>query len=192
MTHNWDKEYENGAHWEYDRPSSNCVKFAEMVSGKVLDAGCGSGRDCFYLAEQGFKVYGVDISKVAINKARAKAEKKNLDITFTIGNLEEMVYSDEKFDGIYSGYVMQSTDLEKSAKELARVLKPGKIAYIVMFESTVYEDNRVKKQHMAHDFIINEFSKYFEIKQESIHNYSEHDQRGEHTHKRLILVMEKK
>ncbi len=192
MTHNWDKEYENGAHWEYDRPSSNCVKFAEMVSGKVLDAGCGSGRDCFYLAEQGFKVYGVDISKVAIGKARAEAEKRGLDITFTIDDLEKLVYSDEKFDAIYSGYVMQSTDLVKSAKELARVLKPGKMAYIVMFEETNYEKSCNIKEHMNHDSILDEFCKYFRIKKQTIDNYSEKDQRGKHTHKRLVLIMEKK
>tara|TARA_Y100000034_G_scaffold136768_1_gene215560 strand:- start:1054 stop:1638 length:585 start_codon:yes stop_codon:yes gene_type:complete len=193
MVHNWDNQYTKGAHWEYGRPSNNCIKFVAMVgSGKVFDAGCGSGRDCFYLAEQGFRTYGVDISKVAIQKARTEAEKRRLNIVFTIGNLEELIYDDEKFDGIYSGYTMQSTDLEKTAKELARVLKKGKIAYIVMFEETSYEDSRINKEHMNHNFILSEFSKYFNIKEQNIDSYSEQDERGKHTHKRLILIMKKK
>ena len=45
-----------------------------MKPGKVLDIGCGTGTCVTYLASKGFDAYGMDISKVAIRKARGKAQ----------------------------------------------------------------------------------------------------------------------
>ena len=47
-----------------------------MSDAIVLDSGCGEGRNSIYLAKQGFRVYGLDISAIAIDKAREWAEKK--------------------------------------------------------------------------------------------------------------------
>jgi 2-polyprenyl-3-methyl-5-hydroxy-6-metoxy-1,4-benzoquinol methylase len=40
-----------------------------VKAGRALDIGCGTGTNVLYLAEKGFDVCGVDISKVAIRKA---------------------------------------------------------------------------------------------------------------------------
>ena len=192
MVRKWDQEYTEGAHWEKE-PSSFSKKFTQYISkgDKVLDAGCGSGRDSFYLAENGFNVSGVDISAVAIKRAKEEAKKRGLNINFNVGNLEKLEFKEETFDGIYSGYALQSTNLKKVSKELARVLKTGKIAFVVMFEKIVYDNPKIPKELLDHDFILNHFSKYFKIEKEFVDEYSEEDQRGNHAHKRLVLILKK-
>lgn len=69
--HDYDAQYKAGAHWEKETPSSNIPRFLEhLIKGgeRILDAGCGSGRDAIYLAQQGLDVTGVDSSPLAIQR----------------------------------------------------------------------------------------------------------------------------
>ncbi|HLC71755.1 MAG TPA: class I SAM-dependent methyltransferase [Candidatus Nanoarchaeia archaeon] len=193
MTDRWDKEYSGTAHWEKE-PSSHSKKFITFLNSgeKVFDAGCGSGRDSFFLAEQGFDVWGVDISKVGIEKAKTKAQKRGLNIHFSVSGLEHLSFNDDFFDGIYSGYTMQDTNFKKSVKELARVLKRGKVLCLTMFEETEYEKPCKYDQKLNHDKILNNFKKFFEVEEEKVDEYTEKDQYGKHRHKRLVLVLRKR
>jgi SAM-dependent methyltransferase len=58
------------------------VQGGRVRVGRVLDNGCGTGTNVLYLAEKGFDVSGVDISKVAIRKAAAKARERDLKCGF--------------------------------------------------------------------------------------------------------------
>jgi SAM-dependent methyltransferase len=54
------------------------VKFVEshaVAPGRALEVGCGTGTNAIYLAQHGFEVVGVDISPLAVNKARGKARE---------------------------------------------------------------------------------------------------------------------
>ena len=88
---------------------------------KILDIGCGSGANLFWLQEYG-AVYGIDISELAIDCAK-KRELKNL----TISSAEELPYEDNYFDFVFSVQVFCniSEDDLKAWKEAYRVLKPG-------------------------------------------------------------------
>ncbi|KQC13309.1 MAG: hypothetical protein APR63_08965 [Desulfuromonas sp. SDB] len=48
----------------------------------VLDVGCGTGRHSVGLAEKGYSVTGIDLSEQMLQKARIKADRKNLNIDF--------------------------------------------------------------------------------------------------------------
>jgi len=50
--------------------------------GRVLDIGCGTGTSVLYLAQRGFQSFGVDVSRVAIRRAVAKAERQNVKCSF--------------------------------------------------------------------------------------------------------------
>lgn len=66
-------------HWVYERMRQYPIK-------TVLDAGCGNGWHVRYLAERGYDVMGIDISRYAIMKAR----RMNPTATFRRANLETM------------------------------------------------------------------------------------------------------
>ncbi len=63
--------------WDTGTPDPVLVEMIEsrvVAPGKTLEIGCGTGTNAIYLAQHGFNVLGVDISEVAIDKARVRAE----------------------------------------------------------------------------------------------------------------------
>lgn len=54
---------------------------------KAVDIGCGSGDNAIWLSQQGFHVVGIDTSEAAIEKAKEKASKANVNITFLMSNI---------------------------------------------------------------------------------------------------------
>ncbi len=60
------------------------VQSCHLKAGRALDIGCGTGTNVLYLAEKGFDVSGVDISRVAIRKAIANARKRGLTCNFLV------------------------------------------------------------------------------------------------------------
>lgn len=83
----WDLAYRSGPPWDSALPADELVELVEggrIKTGKALDIGCGTGTNVLYLAEKGFDASGVDISKVAVKKAVAKARKRDLRCNFYI------------------------------------------------------------------------------------------------------------
>lgn len=98
----------------------------------VLDAGCGVGAYSVILAENGFKVVGVDIATLAIKKAKELAVQRGLSFYPTEGDLESLPFDDNTFDVVFGGWVLHHfPSLDKVCAELCRVLKPRGIIAIV-------------------------------------------------------------
>jgi cyclopropane fatty-acyl-phospholipid synthase-like methyltransferase len=77
----WDLAYLSGAPWDRDTPPEELVNLVDihyLKPGRVLDVGCGSGTNVAYLASKGFDTYGLDISRVAIGRARARSRELGL------------------------------------------------------------------------------------------------------------------
>ena len=75
----WNESYASGKPlpWETGTPDPLLVEMIEsraIAPGRTLEIGCGTGTNAIYLAQHGFDMLGVDISEVAVDKARAKAE----------------------------------------------------------------------------------------------------------------------
>src|ERR687885_1951411 len=72
----WDARYRerDGAMWS-GRPNGRLVaEVASLAPGRALDVGCGEGADAIWLAQRGWTVTAVDISDVALGRAREAAE----------------------------------------------------------------------------------------------------------------------
>lgn len=61
--------------------------------GKLLDIGCGQGRDAIALARIGYAVTGVDLSKIGIEQMRYQSDLENLTIT----GLVQDIYAFDKY-----------------------------------------------------------------------------------------------
>lgn len=68
---------------------------------KVLEIGCGNGRNAIYLAQKGCTVTAVDISQRAIDWAKEQAEVNSVKIQFVCENIFNLNLELQEFDYIY-------------------------------------------------------------------------------------------
>ena len=92
------------------------------VKGRVLDAGCGGGG--FAKAIKHYRpdleVYGVDVNKEAIKRAK----KDDEGVNFKVGSVNKLAFKDESFDTVVVTDVLEHLDRPQVAlKEIGRVLK---------------------------------------------------------------------
>ena len=74
----WNDSYASGGPlpWDTGTPDPLLIEMLEsgaVTPGRALEIGCGTGTNAIFLAQRGFDVLGVDISEVAVNKARTRA-----------------------------------------------------------------------------------------------------------------------
>lgn len=99
------------------------------LSGKVVcDYACGDGADSILLAANGaHTIHAFDISNSAVDIAQRRAKLCGIQekIKVTLDNAEQLNYETDYFDALYGSSVLHHLNIEKAAKEVRRVLKPG-------------------------------------------------------------------
>ncbi|MCX6774158.1 MAG: methyltransferase domain-containing protein [Candidatus Micrarchaeota archaeon] len=76
-------------------------------SSKVLDLGCGEGKNSFYLAKMGFGINSVDVSGVGIKKLQDFAEKEGLMIEAQVSDAGLFLNNCENFDAVFCINMLQ-------------------------------------------------------------------------------------
>ena len=107
-------------------------KFLYSLDGtKILDVGCGNGKDCKYILEKGFDINGIDLSVGMLKIAIEKVPNGN----FEIMDMTNITYSEDSYDGIISNcslFHIPSEELPKTLESFRRILKPnGKLLLIL-------------------------------------------------------------
>ena len=99
----------------------------DLRSGdRVLDVATGSGNTAISAARRFCEVTGMDLAPESIEHARRRAEAEGMEITFEVGDAEDLSYPDASFDVVLSTIgVMFCPNQEKAASELLRVCRPG-------------------------------------------------------------------
>jgi len=125
----WDERYRQGRTMP-DEPAALLVENPSLLpkSGKALDIAMGTGRNALYLASLRFRVTGVDLSAVAVEKCRQKAERLGLPIEALVADLEHHPLPTEEYDLIVNFYYLQRS----LSPQIAAALKPGGV---LVFES---------------------------------------------------------
>lgn len=116
--------------WDIGRPQKEFIRLAEEgeISGKVLDAGCGTGENALYLAGLGFEVWGIDAAPSAIKKAKGKAKERGITVNFLVCDALKLQSLQNKFDTIIDcGLFHVFSDEERPifAASLSSELSPG-------------------------------------------------------------------
>jgi SAM-dependent methyltransferase len=94
----------------------------------VLEYGCGQGSSAYELAGAGARsVLGIDISPVAIEQARERAELAGCaaGTRFEVMDAERLDVRDDTFDLCCGSAILHHLDLDRAFGELARTLRPG-------------------------------------------------------------------
>lgn len=115
--------------------SAEVERFARQrpPPGRVLDVGCGDGRDAHLLLAAGYDYLGIDLSPAMLRLARTTAPSAK----FRRMSLHRLRFSDGTFDGIWA--VCSLLHLPKRRvgsvlKEIRRVLRPNGLGFIVVKE----------------------------------------------------------
>ena len=127
-------------------------KFLSGLSGKkVLDVGCGIGRECKYVGEKGFYITGIDFSKEIIEEAK----KIYPSGKFEVKDLTKMNYPEKSFDGlifINTLFHIPESKLEETFEGCSRVMeKNGKMLLIFQEgDKELLEEEPLKKENLVY------------------------------------------
>jgi tellurite methyltransferase len=150
--------------------------FDQLLKGRIpagmriLDAGCGYGRNLVYFLQEGYEVYGADSDARAVESVRSLARElaPNLPASnFRVEAIEGMSFDDGCADVVISSAVLHfaSDDAQFESVLLGswRVLKPGgiffcRLASTIGIESQVVriQGRRYKSPDGAERYLVDE------------------------------------
>jgi len=124
----WNKLFlENKTAFKKD-PSPLLVHAIEnRKPGDALDLGMGEGRNAIFLAQQGWRVTGVDYSDVAVNMARSRAAKLGVKLQAVVQDLDAYDFGRERWDLILLFYMHAwfHTSPTNPPQRVLTALRPG-------------------------------------------------------------------
>ena len=103
---------------------------------RIVDAGCGSGRNLIYMLRSGYEVFGVDVDDEAVESVRMLAASFAPQLpgaNFRVEPVEQMSFPDGFADAVLSSAVLHfardDRQFEAMVGEMWRVLKPGGVLF---------------------------------------------------------------
>ena len=109
------------------RPNGRlAVEVAGLAPGRALDVGCGEGADAIWLARSGWMVTAIDISEVAVGRAREAAELAGVAVDWLCGDALQTSLPAGAFDLVSLQYpALPKAAGEDAVRALLDVLRPG-------------------------------------------------------------------
>jgi len=128
--------------------------FDQLLKGRfdsarrVLDAGCGEGRNLHYLLASGRECFGIDRLPGAIFEIRALAATLAPALppsNFVAGEIDELPWDDRSMDAVICSAVLHfardEAHFDRMMRELWRVLAPGGVFFARLASSIGIEDS---------------------------------------------------
>jgi cyclopropane fatty-acyl-phospholipid synthase-like methyltransferase len=146
--------YAGQAPWDIAKPQRAFVAVSERVTGRVLDAGCGTGENALFFAAQGHRVTGIDFVEEAIQRARRKAAERDLHIAFLVKDALALRDWAERFASVIDSglfHCFSDNDRRSYVAGLSHVLTPGGRLFLLCFsdaEPGTEGPRRVSRQEL--------------------------------------------
>ena len=127
--------------------------FFKQKTGKLLEYGFGSGPNTIHLLKCGYKVFGIDVSKNAVERTKKRiSEIKNInqpELSLLPKDAKKIPFEDNAFDQIIAMSVISLLGSEKKVNfllsEFKRVLKPdGKIIIDINDHQSEFSQNKTQ------------------------------------------------
>lgn len=95
----WNERYRDGFYANRPNPCRLLAHWCERFQGtRALDVACGTGRNSRFLASLGYQVTALDVSDVALSKARNSSHPNNARINYLLHDLDDDLPGIGKFD----------------------------------------------------------------------------------------------
>jgi len=210
--HYWDERYKK-AGFEWGRQQTLVAEITRNIMEqrefkRVLDGGCGYGRDCIYLAKKGFDAVGIDVSAEALRLAREWANNEGLAVGFRHMDITDTNFEDFSFDTVImfnTFHFMLEKPRKKAIGEIYRILKNGGILAQAMFsrkekgfgeglevEKNTFEFKPGRPVHFfSEEEIRRAFGQFTIIQLDEVAIHEVHQDGNEHFHKEWLIVAEK-
>jgi SAM-dependent methyltransferase len=158
----WDAVYGAQAPppWDIGRPQRAFVRLAErgLLSGALLDAGCGTGEHTLLAAAHGADALGVDISPRAIARAQSKAAARCIHARFEVADVLALDVLQRTFHTVIDSgvfHVFDDKDRARYVASLASVVGRGGTCYLMCFSEREPGDwgpRRVRREEITTAF----------------------------------------
>ena len=136
---NYEKWYEGEGYYWGTEPADFCdelIRLCPPAPGKkVLDIGCGEGKDAVYMASKGYDVTAFDVAENGIKKTLRLAGEKGVAIKAYVDDINTFVM-DETFDIVYStGTIQYLFDENKKTffDKISRITKKNGFVFFNVF-----------------------------------------------------------
>ena len=134
----WDVHYQSDKPpWETGRPSDELQRvLAEqrIRPCRMVELGCGTGINAIWLAEQGFDVTALDISPLAIAKARQRLAQTKATVRFVVADILDLPEEFETFPFFFDRgcyHAVRRQDARGFVRTLHRITAPGAIGLVL-------------------------------------------------------------
>ncbi len=108
----------------------------EIPWGLALDVACGKGRNALFLAELGFEVVAMDISAVALEEGRWRAQERSLAISWQHADLEQIQLPQAAYD-----LIINFNYLERSL--IPRMKSALRVGGHIVFETYLIDQREI-------------------------------------------------
>ncbi len=143
---------------------------------RVLDAGCGYGRNLVYLLREGCEIYALDADPDGVDHVRQLSAALNTGLpaeNFQVGAIERMPFPDNFADVVLCNSVLHFARDERQfqamLRELWRVLKPGGMLFCRLGSRIGMNFQRLRENI----FLIGDGSEWFLVDEEMLLNLTE-------------------
>lgn len=150
--------YDRVPPWDLGRPQDAVADRADRLTGRVLDVGCGTGEHALFAAARGHDAWGVDTSWRAVERAREKATRHDLDVTFRVYDALTLTHLGDRFDTVLDVglfHALNPADHAIYAASVHAALRPGgRLILLCLSERDPHDagPRRVSKGDLRHAF----------------------------------------
>ncbi|MEU3017827.1 class I SAM-dependent methyltransferase [Nocardiopsis sp. NPDC007018] len=149
----WDDRYGSRERLFSGEPNGVLVaELDDLTPGRALDVGCGEGGDALWLARRGWRVTGVDISRVALERAAAQGADVRERLSWQHGDLTTAPPPPGRFDLVTVHYFPLPREPEHTAlRALLASVAPGGTLLFVGHDITPLPE-RLEDGHVPADY----------------------------------------
>ncbi len=121
--------------FDYSKPDKDIVRLVSFLKKervkKILDLGCGNGRNSNFLAAKNFNIVGIDNSKLAIKKAK----HENRKVKYLFADMKKLPFREDFFDAVISTQTIFHgllKNIRKTIREIKKVTKSNGLVFITL------------------------------------------------------------
>jgi ubiquinone/menaquinone biosynthesis C-methylase UbiE len=131
-------------------------------SARLLDIGCGAGRNAVPLARAAWNIVGTDLSRAMLTAAAARVEAESLTarVKLLLAPMDSLPFTSNTFDfvvahGIWN-LARSGREFRNAARDAARVARPGAALFVFTFSRNTLPDTATPVS--GESFVFTQFS----------------------------------